>query len=154
MRSALCVRGVLATRIEIVDGHFAVIAHAAEENRPAAAEAARVGSAIIVPFADADGRVAGFSKLFRPERRAGRDVARVQRCEGTVEASARKEHGAARDADRSDRRSHAERVSESEAAVNEAVEIRSFDVAVPECGDGVEALIVTQEEQDVRPPAQ
>ena len=33
MRNALLVRGILAAWIEIVNGHFVVITHPAEENR-------------------------------------------------------------------------------------------------------------------------
>ena len=154
MRKALLVGGVVATRIEIVNGHFVVIAHPAEENRPARAKTAPVGKPIIVPFADSYRRVTGFPKLFGPERRTGRDVIRLHGSERTVEASAGQKHCAARGADRRDRRSHAKRVGEGEAAVNEAVEVRSFDVPVAERGDSVESLIVAQQEHDIRRPAQ
>jgi hypothetical protein len=45
-------------------------------------------------------------------------------------------------------------VGEGEATVNEAVEVRSFDVPVAERGDGIKSLIVAEQEHDVRRPTQ
>ena len=135
--------------VEAAHRHVPVVVHAAEEDLVAVAEAARVGSAAVVPLAGAEGVVAGAPQQLRQHhvrlRDRGTGVLQVE------QGAAGHQHGAARHAHRRHGAAHDVGTGEGGARAHQPVQVGRVDVGVAERADGVEALVVGEEEQDVGP---
>ena len=138
---------VRTARVVVVDGHVPVVGHAAEHDLVAFGETPVEGLATVVPLAGTPGPVALASQRL-PEHRvllgdAAAGVAQVE------QRSTRVQHGPARHADGAMGAAGNVRVCESRAPGDQAVDVRRRNGTVAECADGVEALVVGEEQQDV-----
>ena len=127
------------------DRDLGVVGHAAEEDRPAAGEGPDERRLAVVPLAGRERRVAGLAQHLRQERHAVEVVRDVE------PGAAAHQHGAARHADGAAVRAEAVVAAEAGPAPDEPVEVRRPDVRVAPRRDGVGALVVGEQEQDVRP---
>ena len=128
-------------------GHrdLGVVRHAAEEDGPAVGEGPHEGRLAVVPLAGGERLVAASPQDLRQERHPLEVVRDVE------PGAPAHEHGAAGHAHGAAVRAEAVVAAEAGPAPDEPVEVRRPDVRVPPRGDGVRALVVGEQEQDVRP---
>lgn len=121
-----------------------MVGHAAEHHALAVLEGAEPRGLAVVPFAGAEGGVAVLAEKFAHEFLASErlGVHGEPRFSGV-------EHGAARDADGTAVAAEDVVVAEADAGPREAIDDGSLDVCVAVGGDGVGALVVGEEEEDV-----
>ena len=130
---------------EVDDVQFHGIAHAAEENGAGALETAREGFGAVVPFAGHEGGVPV------PGEGGGPGLVAEQFFIDVKEVAAGQEHGAGRDAGGAVHAALHIGAVEGEALAGEAVEVGGADDGIAEGGDGIGALVIGEEEEDVRP---
>jgi hypothetical protein len=136
--------GECAVGAKIAHGNFCVVRHPAEHDALALLKRAQPGGLAVVPFAGAERGVAVFAEEFAQEFLAGErlGVQGEPRLAGV-------EHGAARDADGAAVAAEDVVAAEADAGAGEAVDDGRLDVRVAVGGDGVGALVVGEEEEDV-----
>ena len=138
---------VAAASIVVVGGHVPVVGHATEVDLVAVLEAAVERFAAVVPLAGTPGVVA-----LGPQRLAEHGVLVRDAAAGVVqveEGPPGVQHRPARHADRPVRAAGDVRVRECRSARHEAVDVRRVDGRAAERADGVEALVVGEEDEDV-----
>ena len=138
---------VAAAPIIVVGGHVPVVGHAAEVDLVAVLEAAVERLAAVVPLAGAPGVIALGAQRFAEHRVLVRDAAAgvVQMKQGAP----RVQHSPARHADRAVSAAGDVGVGERRSPRHEAVDVRRVDGGAAERADGVEALVVGEEDEDV-----
>lgn len=125
-----------------------MILHAAEEDLVAVGEAARIGRALVVPLAGAEGGIARGLEGFAHGRVVGRDL--LAFAVKVKEGAPGVEHGPAGHADRARSPAWDVGVLEGRASGRQLVEIGRLDPRIAQRADGVEALVVGEEEENVR----
>lgn len=108
-------------------------------------EAAREGGIAVVPLAADEGGVARLAEGFRPRRVAHQLLINVE------EVAPGEEHGARGHAGRAVQAALHIGAVEGHTAAHEAVEVRCLDGRVAQRGDGVRALVVGEDEEDIGP---
>jgi hypothetical protein len=136
--------GEFAVGAEIADGNFFVVRHTAEHDALALLERAEPRGLAVVPFAGAESGVAVFAEEFGQEFLAGEGggIHREPRLAGH-------EHGAAGHADGAAVAAHHVVAPKARAVAHEAVDDGRLDVSVAVGADGVGALIVGEENENV-----
>jgi len=105
-----------------------------------------------MPLTSHVGPVTDTGQQLRPEPSGGAlDVKGAVHRLGLPDAATREEHGAAGDADRRTPRTHVLRMGEGGSAGHQTVEIRRLHHAIAEGVQGLETIIVGEEEEDVGP---
>ncbi len=140
--------GVASRRVVAEGRHVPVVLHAAQEDLGAVLEAAVEARRAVVPLAGAPGAVAVAGQVLAEQHVAGGDVLA---CAFDVEEIAPGvQHRPARHADRAGGAAGDVRVGEGRAAFHQAVEVRGVDLVRAKGADRVEALVVREQDQDVR----
>jgi hypothetical protein len=130
-------------RRNILDRQFVRITHSTKEDRAAKLKHAQRRLRAIVPLASHERRVTAIREHLRPGRLAGEVLL------DSKERASGHEHCTRGNADSTLHRTHAIHASESCPLRSESVEARCSGVRVAEHADGVSALIVTEEEENI-----
>ena len=139
---------VLARGVKVAGGHVPMILHPAEEDFRAVGETARVGGWPVVPLACAKGAVARLLQDFSQQHVLRRDV--LPFAFEVEERATGHQHRTAGHADRTRRSTHNVRARECRPRVDPPVHRRRVDIGIPQRAQRVEALVVGEEENDIR----
>lgn len=128
---------------EVTDLDGELVGHTAEEDGLAGVEGAGEGVGAVVPFAGDVGTPAVLAQLVGPGGLVAQILAYAE------EGTAGEEHGAGGDADGALEAAHDMGFGEGGAGAYEAIEVGGLDARVAEGADGVGALIVGEQEDEV-----